>query len=288
MFSTFGKTTRSVAMATALVLTGTQLSGCAAGMLASGLTPLGEQLLSSTRELKIDPNDSCALERTQFADARNFFTARIAEGAILGGAAGAAGGALIGAMTGGVGTGALIGLGAGALAGGAYGYYSTMNERYKDQETMARAINADLTKETQQIDRTTATLARLRECRFAKAGSIKAQSRSGRLSRPEAEVQLKYHAARFNEELALARGYGVNMQKRGDEFRDAAEHLQRNDPALAATSGRAQRGGTPAQRVVASATETIPEKRSSFIAQVNNAEARGKVAFNLDGANTAS
>lgn len=287
MFSNFTKTTRSIAAATALVLTGTQLSGCAAGMLAGGLTPLGEQLLSSTRELKIDPNDSCGLERTQFADARNFFTARIAEGAILGGAAGAAGGALIGAMTGGVATGALIGLGAGALAGGAYGYYSTMSERYKDQETMARAINADLTKETQQIDRTTATFARLRECRFAKAASIKAQSRSGRLSRAEAEVQLKYHAARFNEELALARGYGVNMQKRGDEFRDAAERLQRNDPALAA-SGRAQRSGTPAQRVVASATETVPEKRSSFIAQVNNAEARGKVAFNLDGANTAS
>ena len=33
---------------------------------------------------------------------------------------------------------------AGALAGGVYGYYSTMSERYKDQETMARAINADL------------------------------------------------------------------------------------------------------------------------------------------------
>lgn len=162
MFAAAGKTTRSIAAAAALALTATQLSGCAAGMLASGLTPLGEQLLSNTRELKIDPNDSCALERTQFADARNFFTARIAEGAIIGGAAGAAGGALIGAMTGNAGAGALIGLGAGALAGGAYGYYSTMNERYKDQETMARAINADLAKETEQIDRTTATFARLR------------------------------------------------------------------------------------------------------------------------------
>ena len=33
--------------------------------------------------------------------------------------------------------------------------------------------------------------------------------------------------------------------------------------------------------MVASATETVPEKRSSFIAQVNNAEARGKVALQL-------
>jgi len=295
MMTRFGRTGRSIAMATALVVTGTQLSGCAAGMLVGGLTPLGEQLLASSRELKIDPNDSCALERTQFADARNFFTARIAEGAIIGGATGAAGGALIGAMTGNAGAGALIGLGAGALAGGAYGYYSTMNERYKDQETMARAINADLTKEGEQIDRTTATFARLRECRFAKAASIKSQVRAGRLTRPEAEAQLKYQSDRFNEELALARQYGVNMAKRADEFRDAAENLQRNDPSLVAATpaprarGRSTaQGGTPAQQVVANATETVPEKRSSFVAQVNNAEARGKVAFNIDSASSAS
>ena len=286
MFANVGRSTRSIAAATALAFTATQLGSCAAGML---VTPIGEALLANARELKIDPNDPCALERTQFAEARAFFTARIAEGAIIGGAAGAAGGALIGAMTGNAGAGALIGLGAGALAGGAFGYYSTMNERYKDQETMARAINADLAKESEQIDRTTATFARLRECRFGKAASIKAQSRSGRLARPEAETQLKYQRDRFTEELALARQYGVNMQKRGDEFRDAAENIQRGDPALAASSPRARRGGgTPVQRVIASATETVPEKRSSFIAQVNNAEARGKVAFNLDGANTAS
>ncbi len=286
MFAQFGRTGRSIAMVTALALTGTQLGGCAAGM----LVPLGEQLLSASRELKIDPNDACALERKEFADAKNYFTAKIAESAIIGGVAGAAGGAIIGAMTGNAGAGALIGLGAGALAGGAYGYYSTMNERYKDQETMARAINADLVRETEQIDRTTATFARLRECRFGKAAVIKAQSRAKRLDRAEAEAQLKYHNERFTEELALARQYGVNMQKRGDEFRDAAENLQRNDPALAASASRGRRAaqGTPGQRVIASATETVPEKRNSFITQVNTAEARGKVAFNLDGVGAAS
>ena len=289
MFSSVGRTTRSIAAATALALTATQLSGCAAGMLMQGITPLGEMLMSGSRELKIDPNDSCALERTQFADARNFFTARIVEGTLLGGAAGAAGGALIGAMTHNAGAGALIGLGAGALAGGAYGYYSTMNERYKDQETMARAINADLTKEGEQIDRTTATFARLRECRFAKAAQIKTQLRAKQITRPEAEAQLKYQSDRFTEEVALARQYGVNMQKRGDEFRDAAENMQRTDPSLATpTTARARRNATPAQQVLSSATETVPEKRSSFVAQVNNAEARGKVAFNLDAANSAS
>jgi len=289
MFSTVGRTTRSIAAATALALTATQLSGCAAGMLMQGITPLGEMMLSGNRELKIDPNDSCALERTQFADARNYFTARIVEGALIGGAAGAAGGALIGAMAHNAGAGALIGLGAGALAGGAYGYYSTMNERYKDQETMTRAINADLTKEGEQIDRTTATFARLRECRFNKAAQIKAQLRAKQITRAEAEAQLKYQGDRFNEEIALARQYGINMQKRGDEFRDAAENLQRNDPTLtAATTPRAKRNATPAQQVLAGATETVPEKRSSFVAQVNNAEARGKVAFNLDAAASAS
>jgi hypothetical protein len=281
MFASVGRTTRSIATVTALALTATQLGGCAAGLVAGGMTPLGEALLHSMRDLTVDPNDSCASERAVFAEARGFFTAHVLEGAILGGVAGAAGGAVIGAMTGGVGTGALIGLGAGALVGGAVGYYATMSERNKDQETLARAINADLTKEGQQIDRTTATFARLRECRFGRAAAIRAQLRAGRLSRPDAEAQLKYQSDRFNEEVTLAREYGVNMQKRGDEFRDAAENMQRNDPSLSARVARARR--TSAQQVVANATETVPEKRSSFVAQVNSAEARGKVAFNLDG-----
>ena len=51
MFSSVGRTTRSIAAATALALTATQLSGCAAGMLMQGLTPLGEMMLSGNREL---------------------------------------------------------------------------------------------------------------------------------------------------------------------------------------------------------------------------------------------
>jgi hypothetical protein len=277
----------AIAAVLALALAGGSLGGCAAGAIG-GLTPLGDALMSEMRDLKVDPADSCGTERAQFAEARTFFTARIVEGALIGGAVGAAGGAAIGALTGGAGTGALIGLGAGSLAGGLFGYYSTMSERHKDQETLARAINSDLTREGQQIDRTTATFARLRECRFARANALKAQLRAGRIARPEAEAGLKYQAARFQEEMSLARHYGVTMQKRLDEFRDAAETMQRKDPALAAAPARRGRGGTPGQQVVAQATESVPEKRSTFLAAVNTAEQRSKVAFVLDGATPAS
>ena len=99
-----------------------------------------------------------------------------------------------------------------------------------------------------------------------------------------AQTALKYQSDRFAEEMRLARHYGVNMQKRGDEFRMAAENLQREDPKLTAT----RRGRTPGHQVVAAATETVPEKRSSFVSTVNAAEQRSKVAFNLDVPSTAS
>lgn len=271
---------RAPAAVAALGLAASTLTGCAAGAIG-GLTPLGDMVMSALRDLKVDPADSCGTQRAAFAEARSFFTKRIVEGAIIGGLVG---GAAIGAMTGGVGTGVLIGTGAGAALGGIYGYYSTMSEKYKEQETLARAINADLTRESQQIDRTTATFARLRECRFAQANSIKARIHTGRIPREAGQTALKYQADRFGAEMRLARHYGVNMQKCGDEFRDAAENLQRKDPALTAT----RRGRTQGHQVLARATETVPEKRSGFVAAVNNAEQRSKVAFSLDGTASAS
>jgi len=268
----------SVAM---LGMASLSLGGCAAGAIG-GLTPLGDMIMKEMRDLKVDPNDPCAPQRAEFAESKSFFTERIVEGAVMGGLIGAAGGAAIGAMTGGAATGAMIGAGAGTLTGALYGYWSTMNQQHKDQETLARAINADLIREGQQIDRTTATFARLRECRFAKAASIKAELRAGKIDRAAAQVALKYEADRFGEEMRLARDYGINMQKRGDEFRDAAENLQRQDPALTAAPARRATARTPGQQVMAGATETVPEKRSSFIATVNQAEQRSKVAFALD------
>lgn len=273
-----------LAAAALLGLAGFSLNGCAGGAAIGGLTPLGDLVMNELRDLKVDPADSCGTQRAAFAESKSFFTERIVEGAVVGGLIGAAGGAAIGALTGGAGTGALIGAGAGTVTGALYGYYSTMSEQHKDRETLARAMNADLVKESQQIDRATATFARLRECRFAVAAKVKADARAGRLPREEAGKSLKYQSDRFGEEMRLARHYGVNMQKRGDEFRDAAESLQRSDPTLTAT----RRGRTPGHQVLAAATETVPEKRSSFVSTLNAAEQRSKVAFNLDATATSS
>jgi len=268
----------SVAM---LGLASLSLGGCAAGAIG-GLTPLGDMIMKEMRDLKVDPNDPCSIQRAEFAESKNFFTERIVEGAVMGGLIGAAGGAAIGAMTGGAATGAMIGAGAGTLTGALYGYWTTMNQQHKDQETLARAINADLIREGQQIDRTTAAFAKLRECRFGRANLIRMELRAGKIGPVQAQAQMKYESDRFNEEMRVARDYGVNMQKRGDEFRDAAENLQRQDPALTAAPARRATARTPGQQVMAGATETVPEKRSSFVATVNQAEQRSKVAFALD------
>jgi len=276
---------KAIAAVAALGIASLGLNGCAVGAIG-GLTPLGDMVMNELRDLKVDPADSCGTQRAAFAEAKSFFTERVVEGAVMGGLIGAAGGAAIGAMTGGVGTGALIGAGAGTITGAMYGYWSTMNEQHKDRETLARAINADLSKEGQQIDRTTATFARLRECRFAQATTIKANLRAGRMDRAAAQTALKYQSDRFNEEMRLARHYGVNMQKRGDEFREAAENLQRQDPSL--TTAAPRRNRSQGQQVMAAATETVPEKRSSFVSTINSAEQRSKVAFNLDVPSSAS
>jgi hypothetical protein len=260
--------------------------------------------------LAIDPSDPCGQLRNDLSQSRTYFTDQIVTGAVTGGALGAIGGALIGGATGGgrgALAGALVGGAAGAIAGGASAYYSTMADRYHDQATLARSINSDLDRESAQMDHVNATFARLRECRFGVAQQVKYQVRTGQVPRSAAISTLDFQRTMFTQEIEVARAYGVNMQKRDDEFRVAAEKLNGPSGSSYGSSGgtyttgayttaggpgngprrRPSPASSPTQQVVTNATETIPEKRRSFVASVDDASKRSQVAFNIDAAGAA-
>jgi hypothetical protein len=216
------------------------------------------------------PGDACYRERGAFNNSPNFMTQRIVTSAVVGLAGGAAVGAGAAAAThGNVGEGALIGAAAGLASGIFVGYMSALQQDHLDQATLARRVNSDITTEGRNIDRITATFATLRECRFAQATRIKEQERARRIDVATARQELAFQRDRFAEEIALARGYNVNMGKHEDQFQDAASTLRKNNAPNSAQI----------QRV---ATETIPEKRNSFNDTVQTADSSAKVAFNLD------
>jgi hypothetical protein len=277
--TTFAKSAwgRGLAGVLALSVMGTGLTGCAGG-------PGGG--INSGSELAAVPGDPCAQQRYDFGRSQTYFSDQIATGAITGGAIGAGTGALIGGLAGGwrgAGVGALAGLAVGAVAGGVNSYYGTMAERYQDQVTLAQAINSDLTREAQETDRVTATFARLRECRFAQAQSIRQQVRARAIPLPVAREQLAFERDRFNEELALADRYRVAMGKRDQEFQSAANSLNQAQASASAPAATASRAApAPARQVQVAATETVPEKRNAFAASVAAARTQTQAAFNVD------
>jgi len=269
-----------LAGALALTLAGASLAGCAGG-------PGGG--INSGSQLSMVPGDPCGNEREAFGRSQTYFTDKIVTGAVTGGAIGAGTGALIGGLAGGwrgAGIGALSGLAVGAVAGGMTSYYGTMAERYQDQETLAQAINSDLQKESQEMDHVNATFARLRECRFTIARTLRQQVRAGTMPVAQARQQLTFQRDRFQEELALADSYRIAMGKRDQEFQAAAQALQpAGQPATASSSTRSARSAAsapPARQAQIAATETVPEKRSAFASSITAARSEGQAAFNVD------
>src|SRR4051794_29008440 len=180
-------------------------------------------------QLASDPGDPCRAERAAFAGSKTYFQDKIATGALTGAAVGAG----LGALTGLAATGNLRGALIGGLAGGAVGgiaggtsaYYNTLAERARDQNELAYAMNQDLAREGQEIDHTTATFARLRECRFGQATFVKNQARQHILDRPTALARISYHRDHFDQELQIAHEFGLTMTRRTQQFQQAANDL---------------------------------------------------------------
>jgi hypothetical protein len=167
-----------------------------------------------------------------------------------------------------------------------------MAQRYRDQQTLAMNISSDLAREGEEIDHVTATFARLRACRFEQAQQTKAMMASRQITRSAGVDQLSHQKTLFDEEVALAHQYGLNMQKRDQEFQVAAASLEGQSAPEPRTTPEAQitrpTARTHTHQVVVAATKTIPEKQQAFVQAVSDAETRSKEAFNLESGALAS
>ncbi len=230
-----------------------------------------------------DPGDPCQTERANFAGSKTYFQDQIATGVAVGAGVGAGLGALTGLAATGNLRGALIGGLAGGVAGGVLGgssaYYNTLAERARDQDEVASAMNQDLAREAQEIDHTLATFARLRACRFGQAQYVKTQVRQHIVDRQTGIARIAYHRDHFDEEIRIAREFGLTMARRGQQFQQAANDLRTRRPATAQA-----RPASPARvaQVSRSASVSVPEKRASFDSTVASAERSSKSAFNID------
>jgi hypothetical protein len=216
-----------------------------------------------------------------FAGSKTYFQDQIVTGAVTGAAIGAGVGALAGLAHGGNLKSALIGGAVGGTIGGVAGagsaYYNTLAERAQDQNELAYSMNQDLARESQEIDHTTATFARLRACRFGQAWIVKTQARQHLLDRPTALARIAYHRDKFNQEIVIAQQFGLTMAKRSQQFQQAAAELRTRPvprgPAAAPTR---------VAQVDRAASVSVPEKRASFDKTVASAQTSSKAAFDID------
>ena len=236
--------------------------------------------------LAADASDPCQRQRSDFAGSKTYFQDKVVSSAATGAAVGAGLGALTGLAATGNLRGALIGGLAGAAVGGVAGagsaYYSNLAEHSRDQNELAYSMNQDLARETQEIDHTTATFARLRECRFAQAQFVKNQAKAHVLDRPTALARIGYHRTKFDEEIRIAHEFGLTMANRNQQFQQAANELKTRPPVAAQGVVATRAAPTRVAAVDKAASVSVPEKRVSYDRTVASAERSSKAAFDLD------
>jgi hypothetical protein len=272
-FAQVSKTSCTALLAVALCLS---LPGCQAPVTGPGA------------QLAVDASDPCQNERSAFAGSKTYFQDQVVSGAVTGAAVGAGLGALAGLASGGNARSALIGglIGgtAGGIAGAGNAYYNTLAQRAQDQEEVAGYMNQDLARESQEIDHTVATFARLRACRFGQAQFVKTQARHHEIDRTTALARIAYHRDKFDEEIVIAQQFGLTMARRGQQFQEAANDLKARPPAPATADAPPPKPASRAQvaQVDKAASVSVPEKRQSYDKTVASAEKSSKAAFDLD------
>ena len=253
----------------------------------------GCQMPGPGASLSTDASDPCQGERSAFAGSKTYFQDKIVTGAAVGAVGGAALGALGAVLSGGrnaqsILIGAAVGGVVGGIAGAGGAYYNTLAERARDQDELANYMNQDLTRETQEIDRTTATFARLRACRFGQARFVKDQVRGKALDRQTGLARIAFHRDKFNQEIGIAREFGVSMANRNRQFQDAANALRQPPAAVAQRPGVSRPvtvGRASPQRVAAVtrvASVSVPERRATFDRTISSAQSGSKAAFDID------
>ncbi len=174
-----------------------------------------------------DPNDACAAQQRNLANARSLFAASVITGAAVGVAAGSTVRVRIGGI--GVVPGsamALGGLAAGALAGAAVGSYLEQRRAAAgDDAALAAAVAGDVARENENLDLARNAAEFLLDCRLRRAADIREATRAGTLPEAQAAAQLATLRAQAERDLALAREVESRIAARDGELAPAMESL---------------------------------------------------------------
>jgi outer membrane lipoprotein SlyB len=232
----------------------------------------------TTRESRIgadDGSDACRPQLVALDSTGDYFAEDIIRGAAIGAVGGAALGVLVAAASGGRGgdlaTGAAIGAVAGGAAGAASGYFAARQQQASDQAALNRSIAGDLAAENAQLDRTQVAFNQLMDCRFGTAQRIRADLRSGRITRPQAEAAMADIRARTQRDIQTAQNINGRITQRGAEFDTAIENVApgtKQQVLAGASVGRR----VPVQTRAAVPLKLRPDPAAPEVAQVNPRE----------------
>lgn len=219
-----------------------------------------------------DGTDACRPQLVALDSTGDFFAQDIATGA----AVGAIGGGLIGGLAGGNLRSAVLGAVAGGAVGALGGYWKARQQQYADQATLYRTMSGDIQRDNEYIDKTQLAFNQLVDCRQFQANAIRADLRTGRIGRPQAETAMALVRQRAQVDLQIARTLSGKIDGRSADF--AFANNQVNPGYVAAPSAGQQRRpaarpSNPGAAQVADATSTNLAKQERFRASVMAASA---------------
>ncbi|BDG73535.1 hypothetical protein Rmf_34640 [Roseomonas fluvialis] len=176
-----------------------------------------------------DGRDACRAFVVQLDSTGDFYGEDILRGAAVGGVTGAIAGGGIAAATGRRGSDILVGAAIGALAGaaigGTAGYLQARQRQVQDQGALVQAVGGDLRNENRQLEATQLAFNQLVDCRVNTANRIRADVRSGRMSRDQGMALMTYQRDLMRRDVALARSINEKIGTRGGEFDTAIETI---------------------------------------------------------------
>ena len=256
-------------------------------LMAVGLVAVQGCSTVSSRLGADDGTDACRPYLVALDSTGDYFAQDIVAGA----AVGAVTGGLIGGLAGGNLRSAALGAVAGGAAGALGGYFRARQQQAQDQSVLYRTMTGDIQRDNEYIDRTQLAFNNLVDCRTNQARAIRADFRSGRIARPQAEAAMAVVRQRSDVDLRIAQTISGKIDSRSADF--AFANAQVNPGySSAGYSGGSGRGAAPrvaarrpasgpvAAPQVAAATNTNLAKQDRFRASVTAAASPSRFELN--------
>ena len=120
-------------------------------------------------------------------------------------------------------------------------------------------------------DRTQVAFNQLMDCRFGTAQRIRADLRTGRITRPQAEAQLAALRTRTQSDIQLAQAINGQITSRGDQFDTAIENVAPGTKQQVLAGARVSRP-VPTQARATVPLKLRPDPSAPDVAQISPSE----------------